>query len=502
VSNLLATAPRKRPVAAIASALVVAALLGAAAAILPIWFIAAALFIPVFVVLAWARPVYGLAVVIGLVSELIHPAFLPRLPFMGGTVHAADLALAAMALIVLARAQLTAPAGRSAGMLGSLASPLVLLVVVVIASAAYAAVVLRVNPKDVLGETRDFIYLALVPLTVMSVRTPKDLDRLLLALAAVGVLFAVGQTVQAFTGIKIFGGSARLEYLSTLGDTSWGVYRSLTHGINLMILALLLLVGGRATGIVSLPVMVTGTAVLLAGLATTYGRTTWTTTLAACLAFAPFLGLRGSLRAVPPAVATLAVLVAVVAVARPQMVEAAWDRAASVMAELQRGQSISWRRYEADVVLPQIERSPVLGLGMGSAYRSRAASDALPDQVRYIHNSYLYVAAKMGLLGLLAWAYLLVRFAALCRGAYRRSESAWHRLAVAALGIGVGRMALAGITEPWLMLDAGIAFFAMACGAVLVIEGFQQAGARRAGGGAAQAPGDAERRRVGDPIRA
>lgn len=478
-SSLLSTTPRNRMVATTTVFLVVATLVGASVAVLPLWLIAAALFIPVFAVIAWIRPVYGLAVVVALVSELIHPAFLPRIPVIGGTVQAGDLALAAMALIVLARAQFAAPAGWST-VLGPLGAPLVMLVVIVIASAAYAGVVLRVNPKDILGETQDFIYLALAPLVVLSVRSPKDLDRLLFALALVGLLFALGQTIQAFTGVKIFGGSARLEYLSTLGDASWGVYRSLTHGINLMVLALLLLVGGRAAGIVSVPTLAAGTAILLAGLAMTYGRTTWTTTLAACLAFAPFLGLRGSLRAMPPAVATLAVLVVVVAIARPQVIGAAWSRAASVMEELQGGQSIGWRRYEADIVLPQIERAPALGLGMGSAYRNAAASDAMPEQVRYIHNSYLYVAAKMGLLGLLAWAYLLLRFAALCRRAYRGSGSGWHRLAVVALGIGVARMALAGATEPWLMLDAGIAFFATACGVLLVIDTYGQAGLRRA----------------------
>ena len=116
----------------------------------------------------------------------------------------------------------------------------------------------------------------------------------------------------------------------------------------------------------------------------------------------------------------------------------------------------------------------VLGLGLGAAYRRPAASDALPEQVRYIHNGYLFVASKMGLpaLSLLLWC-LGVVFVWSWRGA-RTEPDPEFRGVHAAVCAGVLSVLLASVTEPHLMRDSSLAYLGVLAG--LTVALLRQAG--------------------------
>jgi O-antigen ligase len=90
--------------------------------------------------------------------------------------------------------------------------------------------------------------------------------------------------------------------------------------------------------------------------------------------------------------------------------------------------------------------------------------------VRYIHNSFLYVAAKLGFIGLTAWAAIIIQLCWMCVVTYTESNNRSDQLMVVALVLCVLRMVASGYTEPWLMLDAGLGFVATALAIMVCIR--------------------------------
>lgn len=108
------------------------------------------------------------------------------------------------------------------------------------------------------------------------------------------------------------------------------------------------------------------------------------------------------------------------------------DRALSVKDE--RGSdartSIGWRVDEQRQVMQAIRQSPLIGLGHGAEYKS-VYSSLMKDfgaQLSYIHNGYLFVWLKYGVLGLVAVAILVFTVMRLGVQAYRASPTDHPRL--------------------------------------------------------------------------
>jgi hypothetical protein len=81
--------------------------------------------------------------------------------------------------------------------------------------------------------------------------------------------------------------------------------------------------------------------------------------------------------------------------------------------------SAQTRYFQTDAALVAIQANPVTGVGLGNAYRGLTSKEAETRYirfVRFIENSYLYMATKVGLpaLAILAWF-----FASVLAGAWR-----------------------------------------------------------------------------------
>jgi O-Antigen ligase len=80
--------------------------------------------------------------------------------------------------------------------------------------------------------------------------------------------------------------------------------------------------------------------------------------------------------------------------------------------------NVGSRLYEIEMAIEHIEEHPLLGLGVGAAYRDilpfeysqTEVSDNPEDGRHFMHNVYLYVWMKYGLLGALAAAWITWRF--------------------------------------------------------------------------------------------
>ena len=121
-------------------------------------------------------------------------------------------------------------------------------------------------------------------------------------------------------------------------------------------------------------------------------------------------------------------------------------------------------------MLPQIAANPILGLGLGGAYRAPARSDALPEHVRYTHKGYLYMASKVGVQNLrfFVWCVGMILLWS-WRGA-RTEQDPRSRGVHAAIGAGVLGVLLASITEPHLMRDSSLAFLGVPAGLTVALR--------------------------------
>ncbi len=96
----------------------------------------------------------------------------------------------------------------------------------------------------------------------------------------------------------------------------------------------------------------------------------------------------------------------------PRQVEAVFGRLASISEEGGKGTSMGARFDENQQALKSIVENPVLGLGHGGEYKKTSAqvSRGFVNEITFIHNSYLWVAIKLGLLGIVSILFLVAKY--------------------------------------------------------------------------------------------
>ena len=347
-------------------------LIGFMAAVLPYWFIIAAAVVPIFFWLAAWRLEYGVLAVLALVSGIVHEAFLPSFSFL----RAGDLAFFAVAAISIASARKLSKGFRPGEL--KLWLPFAAFLALVLVSVVHAYFFEGLPPKDVLGEARHLMFLLLFPLSVAVLDTEERVRRFILGLLLLGALFSIGQLMQSFLHVRIFGDSGRLVFAQTLDVKSYDATSSNSAGLNIIILVLFIAAGWYVLKEIKTLKFVSLAALCAVGILVTFGRTTWGATMLGMVVVLTVLGPRKSGPLLAWSLAGSLLAVALLMALRPGMLDALVARATSVEKEIEYGASAAWRYYEAEQALPQIAAKPTLGLGLGAPFRARLRSDALP----------------------------------------------------------------------------------------------------------------------------
>jgi O-antigen ligase len=413
--------------------------------------------------LVLVRPEYALTACVALVCGLVHPSLVPRLPAFGGALAAADAALAMSALYAL-WALATQP-GQAPGVPVAGARLLAVawgLFAVALVIAVTGSLALReLNPTHVLGETRDLIYVIMLPIAVIVLRSKVRQNRFVVSLVVLGCLFALGQVLQGVFKLPVFGAQG-ISVLETLGRTDDATTRATTLGLSVIIYALLLVVGAYALGALRLWVFIPVAGMLGLGIVLTYGRTTYAAVLL-CVAVAVWwLNPR---KLIQLSVLLLIVLAAGSALGlyfKPESFAAVVFRMTSIGDEINYGYSAQWRFWEFEAMLPHILEHPLSGIGLGADYKGLSGSAARPDLNRYMHNAYLYMAGKMGLPALGLFLLAMFSIFAIGRRTARGPAALWARVVGAASAAMVIRFLFASVTEPHLMEDYGVVIIAIA----------------------------------------
>lgn len=443
--------------------LCIAVFFGLASAVLPGWFVFSVLLVPAVAALMLVRPEYGLTACAALVCGLIHPALVPRIPAFGGALAAADAALAMLtfyavwSLAAQPRGAASTPVSGARLLAVALGLFGASLVVAVVASLSLR----EINPAHVLGETRDLLYLVLLPIAVVILRQRERQERFVVSFVVLGCLFSVGQILQGVFNIPVFGAQG-ISALETLGRQDDATTRANTLGLNVIVFSLLLTVGAYALGAIRKPLFFATAGLLFVGIVLTFGRTTFAAVFI-CVAIVVWWL---NARRLPQVIGMLVVAVAIGSALgwfwKPDSFAAVVYRMTSIGEEIDYGYSAQWRFWEVESMLPHIRQHPLAGIGLGADYKGAGGSTIRPELNRYMHNAYLYMAGKMGLPAL---GFVLLAMAAIFAIGRRTAKSdalPWARIVGAASAAMMIRFLFASVTEPHLMEDYGVVVIAIA----------------------------------------
>jgi O-antigen ligase len=443
--------------------------LGVASVFLPALFVLSVLVVPVTATLVLLRPEYALTACIALVCGLIHPALVPRVPIFGGALAAADAALAMLAIYAAWTFAVQAGKVKTEPVTGGrlLAYSLTAFGVLLVIAVTTSLTVRGIAPNFVLGETRDLLYVITLPIALVILRQPVRQHRFVVSFVVLGCLFSVGQILQGIFNIPVFG-TGGMSVLETLGYRELSTTRSNTHGLSVIIFALLLTVGAYVLGGIRKPLFFPVAALLLAGIFLTFGRTTFATVAVCVFMAVSWL----NARKLPQLAVLFFLLVSIGAgvggLLKPQSLAAVYYRMTSIGAELDYGYSAGWRFMEFDAMLPHIQQNPLTGIGLGADYKGVSGSSTHPELNQYIHNAYLYMAGKMGVPALLLFLVMMVSIFVIGRRLAKSDATPWVRVIAAASAVMMIRFWIASLTEPHLMSDHGIATIAL-CGALVLL---------------------------------
>jgi O-antigen ligase len=411
----------------------------------------------------WARPEFGLLGLVFLTSNFVAPD-LVDIRVLGGGLDLRDLTLIFMigapAIYKAIHKDLAIPCWPVSGML-------LVFIVVATFSALYGLLYHNVEPNWVFSEFRPTLYYTICFAVVWGITRPKQLVVLLAGLFLLADLTSTIIVLQQF-----FGKNNAL--LSAMGNSSWyvretdeagafGTLRIVPPGhvltFVMSIVAFSLMLSRRHVRGLRL-FFVCQFLYLNFGLLFTYTRSQWVASVIAILV----------LTIVLPAADKRALTLFLLVVGslgisfyslfgtevdrqlnESTFVTTVSERMFSLFTpeETLETDSLEWRVQETQAALQATQQHPVIGVGLGNMYREpfllQGEAQGLLRRTRFVHNSYLYIAVKMGLIGLGAFALLALTFLAhgwqSCR---RMAHKGYMRLAFALLASFFGFLFWAG----------------------------------------------------------
>jgi O-antigen ligase len=296
---------------------------------------------------------------------------------------------------------------------------LVLFYLACIVSLLNALVLNGVAVKDAVGQFRALSYYLLYFLVIELIQSKKQVCFLVNGLFIIGSVVGITMLIQAGIGDSVQLMPGKVQAVATFGQTEEAT-RILPPGQSLMYFLFIL-----SVAIISLTekynklflffiLPICGAGVLL-----TYNRNYWVACILIFLLIFMFGGNKSKSKIVFKILSPCFVLIAffsIFAFSSPSGKVGSYffsleNRFTSIFAsdELYDSKSIDWRRMENVDAVESILNNPVLGVGLGNKYRDIHDKNRVGLE-SYIHNGYLWVFTKMGLVGLVPFLGLFVSF--------------------------------------------------------------------------------------------
>jgi O-antigen ligase len=391
--------------------------------------------------LVWFQPEIGLLAVVFLVSSLVRSDIVDlRLPISGG-LDLRDLILMGMLGLLILKGlihkSLTIP-------WWPVGAPLLVFLGFSLFSAFYALAYQHVATNWAFSDLRSLIFYCVFFITGWAITNRRQLVTVLVGLFVLADLLVVVLILQQFLGGNQLLVSAMsvnnwrvYDMQQTGGTGSFGMVRIMPPGVLLiyfmMIMAFCLMSFTpnnrrlRTIFLLQLGFLAFGTLL-------TYTRALWiASTIAMALVlialFPTYKGhfIRYFLIGIPVLGLLIGLLGTVLkeAISSSELVTASIERVLSIFTpeETLESYSLQWRIFENEEGLRSVSEHPWVGVGLGNSYRgvttiqgedrgwvagTSLAAGTISRFTRFIHNSYLYIAVKMGLPALACFLWFCV----------------------------------------------------------------------------------------------
>jgi O-antigen ligase len=221
-------------------------------------------------------------------------------------------------------------------------------------------------------------------------------------------LVAAAMVFQTFTGIQILTDS-RFDPLVTNSEVNSKFMRSFFGGFQgFVVFSLVLMLARLARREISVSIAIPVLLLLILSLIVNFGRGLWAVTFVSVFIASVWLGWRSFVKIWATLLFVASMIAATSFLIMPDLLGAIVSRVASVDREVTSGDSWDWRMIEMEHGIKTIKKYPIRGIGLGGEYMPVINKNMAEDQVAMSHNSYLYIALKFGLLGLLFPAWLCI----------------------------------------------------------------------------------------------
>lgn len=413
-------------------------------------------------ILIWRYPEFGIVLLVFLGSQILDPELLDlRLP-IGGGLELPDLLLLGLAGLLVAKQlfSMSAPDLPTS----RLFAPLLVLFGLALFSTLRALLLFGVEISWTFSELRGIAYFLVLLLATWELRQREQIIRLFAGLFFVGLATVFIMVTQQFFGSIPLVAGQQTTVWQIVDIGSGGITRIrppahlLLFYLSLVAFALMAFSQGRKKRMVMLALTFLLNLVLLL----TFTRAQWlasTIGVLICIVFIP--------RKAKLSLASIALVIALLggviliggqslaprSMDADQFLGPLMDRVQSVFAvdETLDSYSLQTRQFQNRAAEDSIAQNPLYGVGLGNSYR-RIAFEESPARYsrfsRFMENSYLYVATKMGLpsLAVLVWLMATV-LVVIYRGFRSAQDPTLKGLSLASLAAVVGIL-FWGITHP------------------------------------------------------
>ncbi len=383
--------------------------------------------------LLWQRPEVGLLALIFLTGSFIPANIIDlRLP-IGGGLDLRDLVLIGLFGLVflreLSHGTLTVPWWPVGG-------PLLLFLMMAVFSAFYALFFEHVESNWALSELRILVLYSTFFITLWSIKRPEQLKVMIVG------LFLIADLTTGIIYFQQFLGADHPLLQAMMMNQDWSVYEQagvlrivpagqvLMHFMWFVALGILVLArpNWRLGAFCIIQLCFIGGGHIL-----TYMRAQWLALVVGlglvCIILAPIYKRHPAKAAVMIYSTALLLVAAIVIVSGPLSKVSAMpfasgitERFISILTPSQtaESESLQWRDFEIEKALQAIRRQPLTGVGLGNRYReltayqseasglwtrNSVAAGEVSRFTRYVHNSYVAIAVKMGVPGLLVFLW-------------------------------------------------------------------------------------------------
>ncbi|MGU5767037.1 O-antigen ligase family protein [Aeromonas allosaccharophila] len=254
-------------------------------------------------------------------------------------------------------------------------------------------------------------YLGLLSLSIFSLAEYKKQGISLKLIFIVGTLAAALMILQLTTGWHVFAGPKGF-WETGLSKGFENVARASAEGGNYIVVFMFFYFSVRAffgEGIQEKLTSILISCFYLFGLIATYSRGIWAGVFIGYIIVILISGIRKSISVLVIFMLVMTLVSTAVYIAKPEIMEATIARAFSVTDEGGKGTSVGARLDENIQAITALKDNWLLGMGHGGEYKKylNRWDVGFVNQVTFIHNSYLWVAIKLGVIGIVSWALIL-----------------------------------------------------------------------------------------------